>query len=114
VRLSKYGNRKVICNGGTFDSKRELQRYQELLLLQKAGQICCLERQPSFELVPGVVLYGRKRPPLKYTADFSYFVTARGLEVIEDVKSKASRTEAYIIRRHLMRHVHGMEITEVE
>ena len=36
---NKYGSRKVEVNGIMFDSKREAARYQELLLLEKAGDI---------------------------------------------------------------------------
>ena len=33
----KYKNRKVVINGKTFDSKKEGNRYTELLLLERAG-----------------------------------------------------------------------------
>ena len=36
---SKYRNQKVVTPHGSFDSKREYRRYQELLLLQRAGKI---------------------------------------------------------------------------
>lgn len=34
----KYHNRKTVVNGQTFDSKKEANRYSELLLLERAGQ----------------------------------------------------------------------------
>ena len=41
---NKYRNQKVVTPHGTFDSKREYRRYQELLLLQRAGKISELRR----------------------------------------------------------------------
>ena len=41
----KYHNRKTIVNGHTFDSKKEANRYSELLLLERAGAIHDLRTQ---------------------------------------------------------------------
>ena len=49
-RQDKYGNRKVTIDGITFDSKREMKRYCELKLLEKAGEISGLELQPEFDI----------------------------------------------------------------
>lgn len=35
--MSKYGNRKTIVNGIQFDSLKEAGRYQQLMLMGKAG-----------------------------------------------------------------------------
>lgn len=111
---AKYGNRKVEIDGLRFDSGAEARRYRELVLLQDAGQIACLEQHPRFDLAPSVVLDGRKHPPLRYTADFRYIDLGRfSQDVVEDVKSAASRTTAYKMRRHLMKAVHGIEVREV-
>ena len=45
---SKYGNRKVTIDGQTFDSKREYNRYRELLLMVRARAIHDLVRQVKF------------------------------------------------------------------
>ena len=37
--MSKYGNKKTIVDGIPFDSKKEAARYQELRLLDEAGEI---------------------------------------------------------------------------
>jgi len=37
--MSKYNNVKTVIDGITFDSKKEAQRYQDLLLLQLAGVV---------------------------------------------------------------------------
>ncbi len=49
---NKYKNKKVEVDGIVFDSKKEAKRYQELLLLEKAGEITDLQRQVKFVLIP--------------------------------------------------------------
>ena len=121
---NKYSNNKVTLDGIKFDSQREAQRYMELKMLEKAGEITDLELQKPFELVPAKYeyyeRYGKKGQRLKdgkltieqsvvYKADFAY--KENGKLVIED--TKGMKTEAYIIKRKLMLHVHGIRIREV-
>ena len=116
--MSKYGNKRT--NG--FQSKREAKRAAALELLQKAGMISGLRTQVPFELAPSVVIQGRKRPPLRYFADFVYEELERvaddlGLAnykrhlIVEDAKGHV--TDSYRIKRHLMKSVHGIDIREV-
>lgn len=42
-RPNKYNNRKTTVDGIKFDSIREAERYQELKLLEEAGEISHLE-----------------------------------------------------------------------
>ena len=49
---SKYGAKKVEIDGIIFDSKKEGRRYQELKMLQKAGEISNLQRQVKYILIP--------------------------------------------------------------
>ena len=49
---SKYRNQKVVTPHGSFDSRREYRRYQELMILQRAGKISELRRQVKYELLP--------------------------------------------------------------
>lgn len=109
-KASKYGNTRVTLNGETFDSRREMERYCHLLILQRAGQIQQLERQVPFILSPAVVINGRKRPPLRYVADFTYVERGATVRTVEDVKGTV--TEGYRIKRHLMAAM-GIEIKEV-
>lgn len=106
----KYGNQRIKVDGKTFDSKREWARYGELMLLQGAGMISNLRCQVAFELAPGVVINGRRRPALKYIADFVYLEAESARETIEDVKGKV--TEGYRIKRHLMASL-GFVIKEI-
>ena len=55
-----------------------------------------------------MTLYGRRRPAVKYKADFRYI--EKGETVVEDVKGM--RTPVYNLKRHLMKAVHGIEIRE--
>ena len=112
--MSKYHSRKTTLAGMTFDSKKEAQRYVELRCLERAGEITALEHQVPFELLPvqkdqdGRVI----ERAVKYTADFVY-VDSAGRKVVEDVKSSATKTRDYILRRKLMLWRHGIRIQEV-
>ena len=108
---NKYGNEPCSVNGEKYRSRKEMRRHQELILLEKAGLIKDLKREVSFELAPGVVVRDRKRPPLRYYADFVYVnALPGGAKIIEDCKGK--RTEGYRIKRHLMKSIHGIDILE--
>lgn len=107
---SKYRNNKTLLDGIIFDSKVEAERYAELKLLAKSGKITNFARQIVFELAPSVVINGRKRPPLRYIADFSYEID--GEYILEDVKGSKKVTEGYRIKRHLMKSIFSIDILE--
>ena len=107
---NKYGNKKVEVFGIRFDSTKEGRRYQELLLLQKAGVISNLKVQPKFELIPRIVANGKVvERACNYIADFSY--TENGETVVEDVKG--FKTDVYKMKRKLLRWRYGVRIKEV-
>lgn len=123
--MSKYGNKRVTVGGEVFDSRKEYQRYRELLLLERAGAISELRRQVPFELIPeqrgispGVYTKGDKKgqekpgkvieKPVKYVADFVYLENGR--DIVEDVKGH--KTKDYIIKRKLMLYRYGIRIKE--
>ena len=107
----KFGNKKVDLDGITFDSKREANRWAELKLMEKAGEISELDRQFPFILIPsqkdekGKVIERECR----YVADFVY--KENGKFVVED--TKGFRTPDYIIKRKLMLYNLGIWIREV-
>ncbi|ASR89184.1 DUF1064 domain-containing protein [Alcaligenes faecalis] len=108
----KYGNRKTIIDGIQFPSKLEAARYQQLKLLERAGQITDLELQPRFELIPKQRRDdGKPERACEYVADFQYTDTATGRLVIED--AKGVRTDTYVIKRKLLLQVHGITVREV-
>lgn len=101
--MNKYGNRRTEVDGITFASKREADRYGELKLLEKAGEIRELELQPRFALMVNANKIGT------YIGDFAY--CEYGKLVIED--AKGVRTQVYEIKKKLMLALHGIAIREV-
>ena len=104
--MAKYNNTKVRVDGRLFDSKREAARWQELQLLERAGEITELERQVEYELIPEQ----KGERAAKYIADFRY-VDHEGKTVVED--TKGVKTPVYILKRKLMLWVHGIKVVEV-
>lgn len=93
----------------TFDSMKELKRYQELELLQRAGEIKNLQRQSPFTIIHKSK-YGRA---IKYVADFCYYDKKGSLHV-EDVKSPyTAKNPVYRLKKRLMQEVNGITIEEV-
>ena len=137
---SKYGNKKavrVLANGKEFkfDSQKEARRFDELLVLLQAGQIKDLKLQPEFTLPEAYTdPEGWHIRPLKYRADFSYMVKVSGAPgssrptgqddpwefcaeqwryVVEDVKSYATKTRVYEMKKQLMLEKFKIRIREV-
>lgn len=110
---SKYGNKRIVMDGEHFDSLKEAARYQELKLLERAGEIRELKRQVPFVLIPvqkddkGKVI----ERELKYIADFTYIEKGKLVRTVEDVKGM--RTEVYKIKRKLMLYRNGIRIKEI-
>lgn len=105
---NKYHNRKVTVDGITFDSVKESSRWQELKLMEKAGEITGLVRQVKIELIPKTKLYRA----CYYIPDFAYFDKRTGKTVYEDVKGGNFRTKEYMLKRKLLYWRHGIEILE--
>jgi hypothetical protein len=99
----KYGNKKTVVDGVTWDSQREYKRWLVLWEMQRIGLIRRLARQVTFKLIVNGLLVCR------YRADFVYW--GRNGIVVED--SKGFRTEAYKLKKRLMMACHGIEIKEV-
>lgn len=106
-RQPKYGNRKVEADGITFDSQKEGVRYWELKQLRQRGEIRDLECHPVFRFELNGVRIGR------YTADFRYVDATTGETIVEDVKSDATKTTAYRLRKRLMKAFHNIDVKEV-
>ena len=108
VKRSKFGNVKTEVDGIRFDSKAEARRYSELKLLESAGEIWGLIRQPRFDLVVEGAKIGT------YVADFHYYEKDHWTRVIEDVKSPATKTPLYRLKKRLVKALYGIDVTEVE
>lgn len=117
----KYRNKKVTIDGITFDSKKEGQRYQTLSTWQRCGVIKDLVLQKEFELLPSQKLktprkqpsgrYQRSEQAVSYLADFCYTDIKTGRFVVED--TKGVKTADYVIKRKLMKYIHGIEVVEI-
>ena len=99
---TKYGNRKTEANGFVFDSSKEAGRYRELLILQKAGIVSEIELQPRFVLQDAYMDGPKLVRKMEYVADFRVTYSDGSVEV-EDVKSPATKTKTYLIKRKLFR-----------
>ena len=117
-RAAKYRNtptERVTASGAVllFDSPKEARRYDHLTLRQQAGEIHDLRLQVDFTLQEAYTdQEGRRVRAIRYRADFTYR-ERDGRLVVEDVKSKPTRTREYLIKRKLMKERRGIDITEV-
>lgn len=130
---NKYGNKpgvRVLASGKEFkfDSQKEVRRFDELMILLKAGRIKDLKLQPEFTLREAYTdPEGWHIRPLKYRADFSYMervggtsggLSSTGAEeqwryVVEDVKSQATKTRVYEMKKQMMLEKFQIRIREV-
>ena len=111
---SKYGNRKCVLDGISFDSVKEMNRYCDLKYMLLAGEIKDLEVHKPFELQEAFRdMNGKWIRPIYYEADFVYTDVKTGQQVIEDVKSKATAAnQVYELKKKMMLYK-GLEIIEV-
>ena len=107
-----------ICGGraAQFDSRREAVRWDQLMQMQKRGEISGLERQKRFELLPA--RYAIDGRAVHYVADFVYRLPPpisgeRRRIVIEDVKGGAMTPLARLklgLLRMLLDQEHGSHV----
>ena len=127
----KYHNKpteRVTASGAVlrFDSQKEARRYDELSALERAGQIRDLRLQVDFTLQEAYTdTEGRRVRAIRYKADFTYLEKSFADEdgfyeeklhwylVVEDVKSRATRTKEYVMKRKLMKERFNIDIQEV-
>jgi hypothetical protein len=103
-KLNKYGVSAPASRtfrGVTFDSRAEMNRYIELLAMERAGLIRDLELQPEYLLIPGFKhpVHGTFRA-MRYRADFRYLETSTNRVLVEDVKGML--TDKYRIKKTLL------------
>lgn len=136
---SKYHNKpteRVTPTGAVlrFDSQKEARRYDELAALERAGKIRELRLQVDFTLQEAYTdSTGKRVRAIRYKADFTYRTPPAKqwavyaddpvgwsdklgipwLLVVEDVKSRATRTKEYIMKRKLMKERFNIDIQEV-
>ncbi|MBD9455934.1 DUF1064 domain-containing protein [Rhizobium sp. RHZ02] len=113
--MTKYKAQPVTIDGIRFASKKEANRYCELRLLLKAGEISHLEIQPRFKLlVNGSPLKYESGRSAVYIADFAYFDPSRERRIVEDVKSPATKTPLYKLKKALIEAIYpAVKIVEI-
>lgn len=105
---NKYGAKKTQVGDIKFDSKKEANRWMELQLLERAGEISDLKRQVKVELIGQYrPIYTRTGRKMKITFDFSYIED--GVLIYEDTKGMPTRD--YEVRVAVARAM-GLEIRE--
>ncbi|MBQ3557850.1 MAG: DUF1064 domain-containing protein [Oscillospiraceae bacterium] len=126
-RQSKYNNEPTTVNGIKFDSRKEARRYEELMVMQRAGEIKNLRLQAQYTLQESFITpEGTRIRAIKYVADFAYDRRNKPsrnqpdlnepiywTHVVEDVKSRATKTPQYEIKKKLMYEKFRIEIREV-
>lgn len=129
---AKYHNKpteRVTASGKVihFQSRKEASRYDELIVMLNAGKIRDLRLQADFTLQEAYTdSEGNRVRAIRYRADFSYKKRPTywtGYEqqcpddgwilVVEDVKSRATRTKEYVMKRKLMKERLNIDIQEV-
>ena len=119
-KKSKYHNEKVVFHNIKFDSKKEANRYAELLLMKQAGEVQSIDLQPRFDYeihyqrpkkdFP-IMFGGSMMKTAFYKADFRVFYRDGRVEV-EDVKSSGTRTAIYKRKKKIVEALYGIEIIE--
>ena len=104
--MNKYKARKTVVDGIEFDSKKEANRYQELRLLEREGEIRNLRRQIKIPLLPAQ----KDRPDaneraVDYICDFIYTDEKTNRIIIEDVKGYrgGAAYATFVIKRKLLK-----------
>ena len=124
-KASKYHNVKTEAKGIVFDSKKEARRYEYLCMAQKLGVIRDLRLQVDFTLQETyTTAEGLRIHAIRYRADFTYKLATVGGNysdvlldredmkywqslwpgelVVEDVKSRGTRTGKYMMKKKMM------------
>ncbi|APT48979.1 hypothetical protein BSA171_14570 [Bacillus safensis] len=95
---NKYGARKTVVDGITFDSKAEAKYYQHLKWLKQAKQIKDFSLQPRFELQETFKKHNKTFRKIEYIADFEVHNLDGSIEIID---IKGMETKDFAIKRKL-------------
>ena len=104
-KSSKFGAKKTMVDGITFDSKWESERYGQLKAMERGGIVTDLELQVKYDIVINDIKI------CKYIADFVYKEESSDgkiKEIVED--AKGFETPEFKLKKKLMKAVHGIDI----
>lgn len=102
--------RRCDIHGRWFASMKEGKRYLELKMLERSGDIADLRCQVEYDLTVISIIDHRPHCVGHWTADFTYH--RAGQIVVEDTKSKATRTQTYRLRKKMFQAIYGLQILE--
>lgn len=109
--LHKYHAHAVVVDGHKFPSRHEADRYCELKLLLRAGEIANLKMQVRYILEEGRRLKdGKRLRERSYISDFEY--DENGIHFIEDAKGMRTREYRRKIKEFIDLYVTGREKIE--
>lgn len=97
-KRSKYGNKKTVVDGITFDSKAEAKYYNQLKWLKQAKQIKDFKLQPRYILQEAFEKNGKKYKKIEYVADFEVHKLDGSIEIID---IKGHETKEFLLKRKL-------------
>lgn len=95
---NKYGARKTVVDGITFDSKAEAKYYEQLKWLKQSKQIKDFSLQLRFELQESFKKQDKTFRKIEYIADFEITNLDGSKEVID---IKGMETKEFAIKRKL-------------
>jgi len=104
-KSSKFGAKKTIVDGITFDSKWESERYGQLRAMERGGIVTDLKLQVKYDIIINDIKICR------YIADFVYKEESpdgKIKEIVED--AKGFETPEFKLKKKLMKAVHGIDI----
>ena len=98
--MSKYGNKKVVVDGITFDSKSEAAYYKKMLRDQEAGLVKEFNMQKTYTLLDKFEhpKTGKAVRAIKYIADFEVIYPDGRVEVVD---IKGFKTPIYRLKEKL-------------
>lgn len=115
-KQTKFHNIPTTVADIHFDSQKEAARFQELLLLKQQGKIQNLKLQVDYTLQEAyTTCEGKRIRAIRFRADFAYEerVGEGWKKVVEDVKSKPTKTKVYQLKMKLMAEKYGIIIREI-
>lgn len=134
IKDTKYHNiptERITPSGAVlrFQSQKEARRYDYLIRLEQIGQIRDLRLQVDFTLQEAYTdTEGRRVWAIRYKADFTYYAPpgegshaaywadksgAPWVLVVEDAKSRPTKTKTYAMKRKMLKDRFGLDISEV-
>jgi hypothetical protein len=95
---NKYGNKKTVVDGITFDSRAEAKYYEQLKWLKQAKQIKDFMLQPRFILQEAFKKNGKTIRKIEYVADFEIHNLDGTVEIVD---VKGHETKEFLLKKKL-------------